>query len=583
MSPQADAAQEPNPSTPDGMQALIQKYNVDPNSISPENNPADTSQTGPAGPLTNLMRGVGSASVGEKMLGEPQSSIAPDLALLNSLEPAPGTSYLSGALYGLGSIGTTAVEGGLVGGPPGAAALTAAVTREERAQQLMAQGVDRDTAYRTSGLEGMATGALSIMPASPIGAVSDSAAINVGAKMIGGAAAQRIIGASTAYSASKVLDDAGYHDMAKQYRQMDDDNAMSEYIQGAFFGGASHVHDMFIKPSDINQAMAVSNNHDLETNSPFGVPATPAARDAHIKSMIEAQRAVMGDEPFDVSGNFTGDKGDIAFAAKPQDLQVHKDYAAAMRKAGFENEASEYEQAIGLSEKNQGRQDNLYSAMQEHSYASRDLMNLQNDQNTLTNEIGRPLKMSELVSMTDPATGARLKSIEDELNTQITATRRADLQHEQRMVMESLDSDDLAGIKKGVAERKEALEKERDTVTGNIEAKQGDVDKYTKNIERLTKKLTNAENKRQAEIEQRRGEKTATAPAEAAQVGAPAGEHPGPVDEILRSNPDMLITKEGGGTIRADEAIKEAANTEPLQTRKNILQALINCFMRTEL
>ena len=129
----------------------------------------------------------------------------------------------------------------------------------------------------------------------------------------------------------------------------------------------------------------------------------------------------------------------------------------------------------------------------------------------------------------------------------------------------------FSGIQDKIQERQNALIESRVQTAKAIEGKQKDVARYAAEAKKRSEKLNG---------------KTETAARPP--LAGPETENPKPVipgknvaEEVLKNSPDMqIVNDEGTGLISAKDAIQDAANTEPLEARKNMIQAAINCFLR---
>lgn len=494
-----------------------------------------------------------------------------DVDLINSLSPSSNASMFNQFGYSVGSVLPLGLAGGVMGsvepGPgtvTGAMALPGLVAKAEEKNRLLQQGVNPATAEEMGQTAGLATSASMVVPANPLGEVP------LALKMAGGAVVQRALGKGQTVVASKILDDAGYHDMAEQYRDSDKNAAAGEYITGAFFGGMSHLHGQMIKPSDVDHADMATNLHQLEVESAPAIPANPVTRDMHIEAMRQATQQMMNGEPVDVSDIFTG--GDVKFAIKPEEMTDHKAYANALEEAGFHEQADKYRDLIFNAESEDNfRQSNISLRDQ----ASQQLAGLYSDRQSISDEINRPLSVSEKIGMADPITGERLQAIEEEMQKPGTSRIRLNqLEREHVMLTEGAD---MLDINDKLKQRQEGLTSDGEKTDQLIEQKQKEVDEYTKNVQKSIKKL----NAKKAKVVK----EAPSAPAE--EPIAPEGLKPevaggNPAEDVLQRNPALEIVKEDGtGITTAADAIKEAGDTGQLETAKNVIQAAINCFLRS--
>ena len=205
--------------------------------------------TGPGwtdGAYGSVWQGLEAATAGTALLvGDVQSQVAgaepsPEeqasrqrfVNVIQQSRPDPKvTGWLGNAVYGLTSVIPQAVLGTLAAGPVGGAALVGTAQGNASASLLKAEGVDDETAETVGTIEGIAQGAGFALPGAIPGRlatrVTSGAGINVGFGM-----AQRGV-------TGTVLENAGYHDMADQYRVLDGMGVLTDAGLGAF-GGLLH-------------------------------------------------------------------------------------------------------------------------------------------------------------------------------------------------------------------------------------------------------------------------------------------------------------------------------------------------------
>lgn len=201
---------------------------------------------------------------------------------LKEFSPDPHTTgTASEMLNGLTAGATRLAVGSVVGGPIGGALTVGASEGETTTENLRAQDVDDVTAKKIGVAQGFLSGAGAMLP----GGYGTSLMTRIGT----GAAAQTVAGAVNRGLMSGVLNDAGYHDMAQQYRALDGTAMMSDAVLGAAFGGVHHV----FSPSTVDAAHTSADSVHVEDAAP-GVPITPESRQAHVDNMSATAEALIG-------------------------------------------------------------------------------------------------------------------------------------------------------------------------------------------------------------------------------------------------------------------------------------------------
>jgi hypothetical protein len=104
-----------------------------------------------------------------------------------------------------------------------------------------------------------------------------------------------------------VLEDAGYRDMAEQYKALDETGLMTDFVLGTAFGALGHAITAkgaklpLIRPADIDAALAKRNAYHLEVDTAPGLARTGETRDAHVDAVLKATEDLMEGRPVDVS------------------------------------------------------------------------------------------------------------------------------------------------------------------------------------------------------------------------------------------------------------------------------------------
>ncbi len=250
------------------------------------------------------------------------------------LQPNPQTTgFVGNILYGVGSIAPVATIGALTGGVAGMALLPGITQGYSDFRLHEKEGVDPETSMKLGVLSGATTA---------VGAVGGGVfGKTIGTKIATGAATNVAFGGANRYAASTILDNAGYKDMAEQYKVMDGSAVVADAILGAGFG-AMHRHvelEKAITPHDTETALAMNGVKQFEDAAP-GIPTTPAARGEHFEAMKVASEQLMKGEPVDVASVFKGED----FLQRPSNPEIEIAAQSVSKDTGLTQALDELQQ-----------------------------------------------------------------------------------------------------------------------------------------------------------------------------------------------------------------------------------------------
>lgn len=191
-------------------------------------------------------------------------------------------------------------------------------------ERLKSEGVDESTAMKIGAITGVTQAAGFVVPAGMPG--------NILTRAASGLAINTPIGMAQRGATGKVLEDAGYSDMADQYKVLDKSAILTDMILGAAFG-ALHSAGRSKKtlPSDVDTALAGNNINQYELDSAPGIPADPKTRNSHIAAMDAATRQALNNEQVNVADHFN----DPNFLPKSVDPSVIGDIKSVMDEEGI--------------------------------------------------------------------------------------------------------------------------------------------------------------------------------------------------------------------------------------------------------
>lgn len=187
----------------------------------------------------------------------------------------------------------TVIAQTLATGPVGTAIL------QGYTESVVAQtkGVDRNTANLFGAIQGLATGVGVALPM--------SLGLKTSSDLLYAAAANAVPNLAARGASGALLEQAGYKEMAQQYRALDAEAIAADVILGVAFAGAGRVIQSLaerVKPSDVDAALTVKARTHLEIDSAPGVPRDPVSRDLHVQAALKAADDLLAGRPVDVAG-----------------------------------------------------------------------------------------------------------------------------------------------------------------------------------------------------------------------------------------------------------------------------------------
>lgn len=242
---------------------------------------------------------------------------------------------LTGAIteVGLASLAT----GGRAGIP-----LASTIEGYDTYKNVLDQTGNEDLAQKAGALEGTTFAAGMLIPyAAPVKYLGfANAATKWGAQALTGATVNTALGGFNRFATHKLLEDAGYPEMAAQYKVLDGQAALLDMALGGFFGLHQHIgrlkeanvaklhEDLQTAYNDLSAAksqayvdanLALRLAHVDETTHAPAIPADAETASLHADAFYEALAQLHRGETVDVSG--TGvERG--TFVPKPEDSRA---------------------------------------------------------------------------------------------------------------------------------------------------------------------------------------------------------------------------------------------------------------------
>lgn len=224
-----------------------------------------------------------------------------------TLTPDPRTTgTAANVIQGFSKAATEFTVGSLAGGPEMGAALLGATDGYAHYSDLKDQGVDDATAEKSGLLTAITSGGSALlpmgMPAKWLKGLSTVGAL--GAQAGAGAVINTSFGAASRYASAKILDDAGYPEMAEQQKPWDETNLLTDAITGLFFGAHAGWHGLKnlkaadIDPSIRDAAKVVQDRQAVNERAP-GVPVDMKSAATHRELLDSALGDLMTGKPVD--------------------------------------------------------------------------------------------------------------------------------------------------------------------------------------------------------------------------------------------------------------------------------------------
>lgn len=240
-----------------------------------------------------------------------------------SLAPDPRTTGSAANLVqGFSHAVTEFSAGSLAGGPVAGASLLGASEGYAHYQDLRDEGVDEGTAKKSAILTGLASGAGAVLPMSLpakwLAGLSTTGTLLTQAGT--GAAVNTAFGAASRLASAKILEDAGYPEMAEQQKPWDALNMATDAITGLFFGAHAGLHGLKaadVDPSIRDAAKVVQNRQEIADRAP-GIPVDMKSAAVHRQALETALGDLMSDHPVELNA----DDMDGATFARPEENTV---------------------------------------------------------------------------------------------------------------------------------------------------------------------------------------------------------------------------------------------------------------------
>lgn len=234
-------------------------------------------------------------------------------ASAKSLDPEPGTQGVgTQALAGLAGFATQVAMGG---GPVGGILAVGSTSAYEGYHNARDQGLDEDTSEHMAAAEG---GSGALFAALPFGAVAKNSSLGVRllAQLSLGVGANTGIGMTTRYAQHKILADAGYPELAEQYKAFDRDSILMDAATGLFPAahlagteGLGVAADAMIRKATeiavnngrVRDAVSTTTDARAQRERAPGIPIDPQSAAAHTSAEHTALIQTLNRQGIDLS------------------------------------------------------------------------------------------------------------------------------------------------------------------------------------------------------------------------------------------------------------------------------------------
>lgn len=239
---------------------------------------------------------------------------------VEQLEDRENTGTVGTIAFGLSDYITRAIGGSLIGGLPGAVALTGTSETNYSYENLTHKGVDSSTALKVAAIDGVIAGGATALPLS-YGFKGTGGLLGDAALSIGGATA---ITTGGQYASGGILKSEGYEDQSKKYEITKESLATNVLLNGLFFGVGRYarsrlksgvdaeIRDLSIdeietRNTQVESALVLNEMQFEDAATPVR-PSDPIQHNNHLKNMNEATENLKAGRPVNVAHSVKGEE-----------------------------------------------------------------------------------------------------------------------------------------------------------------------------------------------------------------------------------------------------------------------------------
>ncbi|MCX0334789.1 transglycosylase SLT domain-containing protein [Acinetobacter radioresistens] len=239
---------------------------------------------------------------------------------VKALEDKENTGIVGNIGFALGDYATRAVAGSLAGGTAGAALVTGLSETDYNYKDLVDQGVDSDTAFKTAAVDGAVAGISTALPLS-LGFKGKGGLVKDAVISVGGATAVSTGGQALS---GEILESEGYEKQAKKYEVTSESIGTEVLLNGLLFGAGRYMQGRLntdieteLSSLDVDQiearntqieAVLEVNRMQLDDTSTSVKPSNPIQHNNHLKNLNDATESIRAGWPVNVVHPVHGDE-----------------------------------------------------------------------------------------------------------------------------------------------------------------------------------------------------------------------------------------------------------------------------------
>ncbi len=250
---------------------------------------------------------------------------------VKALEDKENTGIVGNIGFALGDYATRAVVGSLGGGTAGAALITGLSETDYNYKDLVAQGVDTDTALKTAAVDGAVAGISTALPLS-LGFKGKGGLVKDAVVSVGGATAVSTGGQALS---GEILESEGYEKQAKKYEVTPESIGTEVLLNGLLFGAGRYMQGRLnadikkeLSKIDVGQIEAQNtqieaalevNRMQLDDTSAPVKPSNPIQHNNHLKNFDDATESIKAGRPVNVVYPVHGEEKHVTVHIAPSE------------------------------------------------------------------------------------------------------------------------------------------------------------------------------------------------------------------------------------------------------------------------
>lgn len=250
---------------------------------------------------------------------------------VRDLEDKENTGVVGNIGFALGDYATRAAIGSLTGGTAGAALVTGLAETDYNYKDLVEQGVDPETAFKTAAVDGAVAGVSTALPLS-YGFKGKGGLVKDAALSVGGATAISTGGQALS---GHILGSEGYNKQAKKYEITPESVATEVILNGLLFGAGRYAQSRLSRSIDkelsqlsaeqiearntqVQGALEVNKMQFDDAAAPVK-PSNPIQHNNHLKNFDDATESVRMGRPVNVVHPVHGEGKQVPIRIAPSE------------------------------------------------------------------------------------------------------------------------------------------------------------------------------------------------------------------------------------------------------------------------